>query len=224
MPYNGSGTYTLPLGSVTSSTAISTTWANTTLEDIKTALTGVLVRDGQAAMTGSLNMGNQSILSAVISGAMLTDATVTAAKLASGVVLASGTVAIFVQATAPVGWTRVTTAAYNDSALRIVTTGMTTGGSTAFSSAWAAATSGSTILTTAQIPSHNHVQAFWNSTNDGGRYGDVSTGVTASLFTLAAGPDGRGNNVSFTGGDGGHTHTTPAVSVKYTDAMIATKT
>ena len=41
MSRNGSGTYNLPAGNpVVPATVISTTWANTTLNDIATALTG----------------------------------------------------------------------------------------------------------------------------------------------------------------------------------------
>jgi hypothetical protein len=62
MAYNGSGAYALPAGNpVVSGTTISSTWANTTLADIAAALSLVLVRDGQAAMTGALNMGTQNI-------------------------------------------------------------------------------------------------------------------------------------------------------------------
>jgi len=53
MPRNGSGTYTLPLPDVIANTTISPVWANTTLGDIQTALTGSLARDGQGGMTGA---------------------------------------------------------------------------------------------------------------------------------------------------------------------------
>jgi hypothetical protein len=65
MPRNGSGTYNLPAGNpVISGTTIQSTWANTTLTDIASALTGSLPRDGQAAMTGALPMGGQDIQNA----------------------------------------------------------------------------------------------------------------------------------------------------------------
>ena len=60
MPYAGS-IYSLPLTDVIPDTAIASTWANTTLNDLETALNSVLLRDGSAAMTGPLNMGNQAI-------------------------------------------------------------------------------------------------------------------------------------------------------------------
>jgi hypothetical protein len=90
--------------------------------------------------------------------------------------LPSGTTLLFYQSAAPTGWTQVTS--LNDYALRLVSgTGGSTGGSVAFSSAFVSqavtgsisintisATSGSTTLTTAQIPSHTH---NWGGTGSG---------------------------------------------------------
>ena len=57
MPRNGSGSYSLPAGNpVISSTVIRSTWANTTMSDIATALTGSLAKDGQTAPTANLPM------------------------------------------------------------------------------------------------------------------------------------------------------------------------
>jgi hypothetical protein len=55
MSRNGSGTYTLPSGNpVVTGTTISSTWANNTLTDIATALSGSIAADGQTPITGSL--------------------------------------------------------------------------------------------------------------------------------------------------------------------------
>jgi hypothetical protein len=63
MSRNGSGTYTLPAGNpVVTGTTIASNWANTTLTDIATALTGSLAADGQTPMTGSLDMNSQKIV------------------------------------------------------------------------------------------------------------------------------------------------------------------
>ena len=63
MSRNGSGTYTLPAGNpVVTNTTISSTWANTTLADIATALSGSLASDGQTTATGNLQMGNNKIV------------------------------------------------------------------------------------------------------------------------------------------------------------------
>jgi len=58
MARNGSGTYSLPAGNpVTTGTVISSTWANTTLNDISSALTASLAYDGQTTPVANLPMG-----------------------------------------------------------------------------------------------------------------------------------------------------------------------
>ena len=65
MSRNGSGTYNLPTGNpVTSGTTITSTWANTTLSDMASALTGSLASDGQTTATGNLNMGTNQVTNA----------------------------------------------------------------------------------------------------------------------------------------------------------------
>jgi len=62
MSRNGSGTYTLPAGNpVVTGTTISSSWANNTLNDIATALTGSVAADGQTPMSGPLAMGGNKI-------------------------------------------------------------------------------------------------------------------------------------------------------------------
>lgn len=64
MSRNGSGTYNLPAGNpVVSGSTITSAWANTTLTDIASALTGSLASDGQTPASGDLNMGNNQIKS-----------------------------------------------------------------------------------------------------------------------------------------------------------------
>jgi hypothetical protein len=58
MPRSG-GVYTLPAGNpVVTLTTISSTWANTTMSDIATALTGSLPTDGSAPMSGVLRLAD----------------------------------------------------------------------------------------------------------------------------------------------------------------------
>lgn len=58
MPRNGSGSYSLVAGNpVATGTVISSTWANTTLSDISTALTNSIAKDGQTTPTANLPMG-----------------------------------------------------------------------------------------------------------------------------------------------------------------------
>lgn len=55
MPRNSSGTYSLPSGNpVVSNTLIQSTWANTTLSDVSTAMTDSLDRNGRGAMLAPL--------------------------------------------------------------------------------------------------------------------------------------------------------------------------
>ena len=62
MSRNGSGTYSLPVGNpVVTGTTISSTWANSTLTDIASALTGSLASDGQTTASGNLNLGTNRI-------------------------------------------------------------------------------------------------------------------------------------------------------------------
>ena len=63
MSRNGTGTYNLPAGNpVVTGTTISSTWANNTLADIATALTGSLASDGQTPATGNLDMNSNKIV------------------------------------------------------------------------------------------------------------------------------------------------------------------
>ena len=74
MSRNGSGTYSLPAGNpVVTGTTISSTWANNTLTDIATALTGSLAADGQTTATGNLKMGSNRI-TGLADGTLATDA------------------------------------------------------------------------------------------------------------------------------------------------------
>lgn len=57
MARNGSGTYVLPAGNpVVTGGVISSTWANNTLNDIASALTGSIATDGQTSPTANLTM------------------------------------------------------------------------------------------------------------------------------------------------------------------------
>jgi len=114
MSRNGSGTYTLPAGNpVVTNTTISSTWANTTLTDIASALTGSVASDGQTSMAGNLNMASNKIVSvtdptnpqdattkAYVDAA---DAVLTAA-IAAIPSLPTGTINMWPTASAPTGY------------------------------------------------------------------------------------------------------------------------
>lgn len=62
MPRDSNGTYTLPAGNpVVTLTVISSTWANTTLSDVSTAMTASLSRSGQGAMLAALKLFDGAI-------------------------------------------------------------------------------------------------------------------------------------------------------------------
>lgn len=74
MSRNGTGTYSLPAGNpVVTNTTISSTWANTTLSDIASALTGSVASDGQTPMTGALDMNTRKVVN-LANGTVSTDA------------------------------------------------------------------------------------------------------------------------------------------------------
>ena len=62
MPFNGSGTYSLPAGNpVVTGTTISSSTTNTTNSDIATALTNCLTRDGQSTPSANLPMNAKKL-------------------------------------------------------------------------------------------------------------------------------------------------------------------
>ena len=63
MSRNGSGVYSLPAGNpVVTGTTIASTWANNTMNDIASALTGSVAADGQTPMTGNLDLNTNKIV------------------------------------------------------------------------------------------------------------------------------------------------------------------
>lgn len=299
MARNGSGTYNLPAGNpVTTGTTISSTWANNTLSDMATALTGSIASDGQTTASGNLpmgnfihtNVGNATVRNNYASAGQVQDGVITyltsvsgtntitavgavgmtayatgqkftfiaagantgaatininsigakaitkngatalsAGDIASGAAIdvvydgtqfqlvspvvwtstpafPSGTRMSFNQTAAPTGWTKDTTAAINDSILRLVTGTVSSGGSVDFSTWNSSGTTGATTLSTAQIPSHTHTYIEPNGSVVGGGFNTNSAnGVTGA-----------------TGGGGSHTHSL-SNSIKYYDFIIASK-
>jgi hypothetical protein len=127
---------------------------------------------------------------------------------------AAGTAMLFVQTSAPTGWTKSTT--HDNKALRVVSGAASSGGSVAFTTAFAsqtpAGTVGSTTLTTAQIPSHSHT---------------INTFADASGQAYASSGGGGSGSTGSTGGGGSHNHsftgTAINLAVQYVDTIIATK-
>jgi hypothetical protein len=300
MARNGSGTYNLPAGNpVTTGTTISSTWANTTLSDMATALTGSIAADGQTTASGNLpmgnfihtNVGNATVRNNYASAGQVQDGVITyltsvsgtdtitavgavgmiayatgqkftfiaagantgvatlninsigaksitkngatalsAGDLASGAAIdvvydgtqfqlvspivwsstpafPSGTRMSFNQTAAPTGWTKDTTAAINDSILRLVTGSVSSGGSVAFSTWNSSGTTGAYTLATADIPSHTH----------------TAMSITSGAVNTATAGQSAGNNTTgSTGGGGSHSHSL-SNNIKYYDFIIASK-
>jgi hypothetical protein len=84
---NGSGTYNLyvPGNPVITGTTISSTWANNTLNDIATALTNSIAKDGQTTPTANLPMGTFKLTGLGV-GSAATDS-VNMSQLQSGVAI-----------------------------------------------------------------------------------------------------------------------------------------
>lgn len=133
----------------------------------------------------------------------------------------SGTKMLFVQASAPVGWTQITSSVDNK-ALRVVSgSGGGTGGSVSFTSAFAshtpAGTNGGTAITIAQMPSHTHTKATGQVHSNDPEAGTSMT-VGNSANTLVSGS---------TGGGATHTHTFTGTAinldVQYINTIICSK-
>lgn len=136
-----------------------------------------------------------------------------------GSFMPNGTLALFVQTTAPTGWTKDTN--YNEHALRVVSGTASNGGSTNFTSVLTSRT-----LTVAQLPSHSH------SVTDPGHvhtYMDHDDGLHPSGTTTTEPRGNRDTEFSVdsatTGITIGNTGSGDAIdfAVKYKDCIIATK-
>jgi hypothetical protein len=150
----------------------------------------------------------------------------------------------FQQTAAPTGWTKDTTAAINNSAMRLVTGSVVNGGSVDFTTAFASQTpagsvsitavsgsAGATTLSTPHIPSHSH--RVYNATGVSTLFGPTGPGNTQSFtgfnpaptnaFSDAAGGGGSHTHpFSFSSGSGTFSGSAINLAVKYYDFIIAT--
>jgi len=134
----------------------------------------------------------------------------------------SGSVMLFVQASAPTGWTKLTS--HNNKALRIVSgTGGGSGGSTAFTTVFSSRTTTGSVdphtLTISQMPSHSHTMRNTGSDN-------LNDGSFVKNFNYITNT-GTGSATGSTGGNGSHSHGftggTMDFAVQYVDAIICQK-
>ncbi len=119
----------------------------------------------------------------------------------------AGTRLGFNQTTAPTGWVKDTTAALNDSIMRIVTGAAGSGGSNAFSTFNGQTATAAHTLSVSEIPSHSHSAAV------------VTNTLSSTNFSMGTSANG---NTGATGGGGAHSHGITA-SIKYNDFIVASK-
>ena len=145
----------------------------------------------------------------------------------------AGTAMLFVQTSAPTGWTKSTT--HNDKALRVVSGTASSGGTVAFSTAFASksvsgsissttATNQAFTLTTNEIPGHTHTYTSYPARGAQGSvvvFADWQNRIT----NTASGSTGGGAAHNHTQDAHSHTFTGTAIdlSVQYVDVIIATK-
>jgi hypothetical protein len=153
----------------------------------------------------------------------------------------TGTRMSFQQTAAPTGWTKDTTAAIDNSAMRLVTGSVVNGGSVNFTTAFASqtptgsvsitavsGTAGATTLTTPQIPSHTHTLR-----SDQGLSGGSPTVFPINPTTnrnprnddcinTTGGGGSHDHPFSFTSGSGTFSGSAINLAVKYYDFIIAT--
>ena len=152
-----------------------------------------------------------------ITGAM----TLTHTQLNKAAYLDGGNVnsLLFYQSAAPTGWTKNTTAALNDHALKIVTSEAWVGGTqgtSAFSTVFGKTATDSHTLTSAQsgVPAHTHLM-----TSDGVPQGSSGTGADRNSGTSRSSPTDANTAADAASG---HTHNMD-IRVKYLDMIIASK-
>lgn len=138
-------------------------------------------------------------------------------------IIPTGSLMFFVNAAAPMGWTRVTTV-QDDSLIRVMATAGIGGGggSTGFSVYNAVSATGGYTLAVADIPSHAHPGSTLSTTY---RYytPDINNGVQAPTGGAVVGAQSGGTvTVASQGGGGSHSHPLTR-NIKYIDTMLASK-
>jgi len=134
--------------------------------------------------------------------------------------LNSGNRLFYQQTAAPTGWTKVTDAAYNGAAIRIVTGSVSSGGTDAFTTVFGSgkATQGHT-LTSADTPAHTH-DSTARGFNSGGASTRLANGVSDRNLLGTIYDDVR-TTTSY-GSGGSHAHDLD-LDLKYYDTILAQK-
>jgi hypothetical protein len=148
----------------------------------------------------------------------------------------SGTAMLFYQASAPVGWTQITT--QNDKALRVVSgTGGGSGGATPFSTIHSQTVTGNHTLVQAEIPSVGGNAAVYPGGQGSGYNYPTAFNLTFSSIAIATGAPYLGiqtnasgvtyassmsGPITTNGGGGAHSHPI-SMNIQYIDLIIASK-
>jgi len=131
-------------------------------------------------------------------------------KLEVGAPFPAGTLMLFQQTSAPVGWTKQTT--HNDKALRVVSGSASSGGTNSFSSMFTSRTSDGHTLSIAELAIHDHTVDVDQGNN--------ASGVGQPLYNMG---DNAGSVPTHTTGSStAHSHTYD-MRVQYVDLIIASK-
>jgi hypothetical protein len=131
--------------------------------------------------------------------------------------LPTGTAMLFVQTSAPTGWTKSTT--HDNKALRVVSGAASSGGTTGFTSVFAART-----ITTANMPSHTHTLTDPGHTHGISDLSAISTSASGTFYraftngALQSTSATTGITIANTGSG-----TAMDFAVQYVDVIIATK-
>jgi len=202
--------------------------------------TGSTTNVAYSVVVGGTTTGGayQSVASVGTSGQVLTSGGAGALPTwttISSKAFPTGTRMSFQQTAAPTGWTKDTTAAINNSALRFVTGSVVNGGTVDFTTAFASQTpagsvsitavsgsAGATTLSTPQIPSHSHSVPSGGAGPTGPSGKGVPYANTSGQTTGGAGGDqSHTHPFSFSSGSGTFTGTAINLAVKYYDFIIA---
>ena len=149
--------------------------------------------------------------------------------------IASGTLMLFQQTSAPTGWTKQTT--HDNKALRVVSGTASSGGSVTFTTAFASQTptgsvtinavsgsAGATTLTTPQIPSHSHNVPIGGAGSQNNYAASGFQNIFGSRSTTNAGGGGSHTHpFSFSSGSGSFSGNAINLAVQYVDLIIASK-
>jgi hypothetical protein len=168
--------------------------------------------------TGAFNVTIQGTIGGAISApqglvtAFIFD-TVNGARL-SGQEIASGSIMIFAQTSAPAGWTKLTS--HNDKALRIVSGAAGSGGSTAFSTVFSART-----ISIANMPSHNHAVTDPGHSHTYDHYNYYTGGASGTSVWLGNVPQATAASTTGISIQNNGSGAAMDFSVQYVDVILA---